>query len=148
VEAGANRLAQVILGANHLAQSAIPTCLDPATPGLAKWKYTLRNTLERQATFLCNKLATTPSCQKCLQVIPPQGAMYAIIKIHVDALDETIQNDVDFTRQLLEEENVFVLPGSAFGAKNVFRVVFCSPETTLAIAANRIAAFCHRHAIV
>ena len=78
----------------------------------------------------------------------PQGAMYAIIKIHCEQYDSMIQDDMDFTKLLLEEENVFVLPGSAFDVENVFRVVFCSPEATLAVAADRIAAFCQRHAVV
>ena len=145
VEAGANRLAQVILGASHLVQTAIPCCLSPMTPGIVQWKQQLRHTLERQARFLCAKLGQ--SCHG-LEVIMPQGAMYAIIKIRCEQYDSMIQDDMDFTRLLLEEENVFVLPGSAFNVPNVFRVVFCSPETTLAVAADRIAAFCQRHAVL
>ena len=142
VEAGANRLAQVILGASHLAQAVIPTLLSPTTPGMMEWKQNLRATLERQARFLCESLT---HCHG-LEVMPSQGAMYAIVKIDTTVLD--IQDDLDFTKKLLEEENVFVLPGSAFGVPNVFRVVFCSPERVLGTAAHRIADFCHRHALV
>lgn len=76
VEAGANRLAQVHHGASHLAQAVIPTLLSPTTPGLAEWKHNLRMTLARQAGFLCTSLSHCPG----LEVIEPQGAMYAIVK--------------------------------------------------------------------
>ena len=139
VEAGAKRLAQVILGASHLTQAVIPVLLSSSTPGLDEWKLNLKDTLAKQAGFLCNSLS---HC-KGLEVIPPQGAMYAIVKIDTNRLD--VQDDMDFASKLLEEENVFVLPGSAFGVPNVFRVVYCSPEPILNVAAHRIASFCHRH---
>lgn len=141
VEAGANRLAQVILGASHLAQSVIPTLLSTSNPELMSWRRDLRETLERQATFLCRKLEPCHG----LEVVPPQGAMYAIVKMDTNnTLD--IKDDLDFSSKLLKEENVFVLPGSAFGVPNVFRVVFCSAEPILEEAAQRIVAFCRRHA--
>ena len=139
VEQGANRLAQVILGASHLAQAAIPVLLSPNTPGMTEWKLELRQTLERQARFLFDGLS---HCHG-LQVLPSQGAMYAIVKIDTHVL--SIADDLEFSKKLLEEENVFILPGSAFGVPNVFRVVYCSPERILDVAAHRIADFCLRH---
>jgi tyrosine aminotransferase len=136
VEAGAKRLAQVILGACNLAQSVIPTLLSPST---AEWRENLRKSLERQAAFIWSRLDQCPG----LQVFPPKGAMYAMVKIDAEILD--IESDVAFSMKLLEEENVFVLPGSAFGTKNVFRVVFCSAEPLLDEAAERISDFCLRH---
>ena len=62
-----------------------------------------------------------------------------------------------FMRLLYLEENVDVLPGSAFrmmgGRSNdngrdynyAFRVVFCAPENILLDAAERISSFCIRH---
>jgi tyrosine aminotransferase len=140
VEAGANRLAQVVLGASHLAQSVIPTLLSPLTPDMATWRENLRVTLEQQAMFLCAKLS---HCHG-LEVVPPQGSMYAMVKIDINALD--VNDDLDFASKLLKEENVFLLPGRAFGVGNAFRVVFCSAEPILEEAAQRIANFCSRHA--
>jgi tyrosine aminotransferase len=140
VEAGAKRLAQVILGASHLVQSVIPTLLMPS-PEMDQWKYTLRATLEKQAQFLYQKLS---ECHG-LTALAPQGAMYSMVRINVSMLD--VNNDIDFSAKLLEEENVFVLPGSAFGCPDVFRVVFCCNETILEAAAQRIFQFCLRHAI-
>jgi len=140
VEAGAKRLAQVILGASHLAQSAIPALLTTDDPDLAAWKQHLRDQLEDQAAYLCSQLASKCSS---LDVISPQGAMYAMVRISTEELD--IAHDMEFATLLLKEENVFVLPGSAFGMPNVFRVVFCSSKPILEQAAHRIGEFCDRH---
>lgn len=69
-----------------------------------------------------------------------------MVKIDTTILD--IKNDVEFSMKLLEEQNVFVLPGSAFGTKNIFRVVFCSELMLLGTAAERISDFCNDHTIL
>lgn len=139
VLAGAKRLAQVTMGISHPAQAVIPTILNPVTPGMATWKQHIRNILERQSKYLSARLA---HCQG-LTVVPPQGSMYAIVKIDTSILN--MKDDIEFASKLLEEENVFVLPGSSMGAQNVFRVVYCSPEKVLEAASNRIENFCRRH---
>lgn len=139
VEAGAKRLAQVILGASHLAQTAIPALLDTTDPGLTAWKEELRETLAEQAEQLCDRL----SACRGLEVVAPQGAMYAMVRILPNKLD--MKDDLEFSSLLLKEENVFVLPGSAFGMPQVFRVVFCSAKPLLEQAADRISEFCRRH---
>lgn len=151
VEAGAKRLAQVILGASHLAQSVIPALLDPQTEAdreaIAKWKTELKSTLELQAKAVCDGLA---ECHG-LTVHLPQGAMYAMVEMDVSSFDCNVQSDLDFTNLLLKEENVFVLPGRAFGVDSssshpVFRIVYCASADTLREAALRICSFCARHA--
>lgn len=151
VEAGAKRLAQVILGASHLAQSVVPALLDAASQSdrdaIAEWKAELKSMLELQAKVVCEGLS---ECHG-LSVHLPQGAMYAMVEIETASFDSTIQNDMDFTKLLLKEENVFVLPGRAFGVDlsqhPVFRVVFCSSVDMLDEAAQRISRFCARHAL-
>ena len=59
---------------------------------------------------------------------------------------EDVADDKEFARLLLEEEAVFVLPGSCFGADNFFRVVFTAPQPKLEEAFARIVAFCGAHA--
>jgi tyrosine aminotransferase len=142
VEAGAKRLATVILGASHLAQTAVPALLDLSDTMVQQWRAELRDKLGYQAMFLCEKLA------KCrgLTVRHPEGAMYALCLIDPTQMDETIKNDIDFIKLLLKEENVLVLPGSAcFGIANAFRVVYCAPVEILEQAAERIHQFCERH---
>lgn len=138
VEAGAKRLAQVILGASHLCQLAIPSAL---TDDTIPWKVGLCQSLADQAMHLCQWLSYAPG----LTVIPPTGAMYAMIRINIDRFDDAINDEIEFTTVLLREENVFVLPGSCFGMKDAFRVVFCAPRDILREAACRICDFCSRH---
>jgi len=154
VKKGALRLAQIILGASHLTQVAIPAVLSPPTESdqlaVATWKNQLRAMIQNQAHILCSLL------NECygLEVIHPQGAIYAIVKIYVDMFDDSIADDVTFMSLLLEEENIVVLPGQAFGMTSdsfrdsnchVFRVVFCAPEFVIRSAAERISLFCLRH---
>jgi len=154
VREGVQRLAQVILGASHLAQSVVPALLMPPSSGdddddekMRHWKSNIRRTLEGQAHAFCRALADN----RFVHVLRPQGAMYAMLKIHAD--DDIIHSDICFVRMLLEEENVFCLPGQAFGCepKNgdneiYLRVTFLASEETLQEAAKRIDRFCQRHA--
>lgn len=155
VKKGAERLAQVVLGASRLAQVVIPAVLNPSNvsdiAAIAQWKENLYTHIENQAALLCGLLN---ECQG-LEVIHPKGAMYAMVKIHVHSFDEDINDDVSFMKLLLEEENIVVLPGRAFGMDReeerdtpVFRVVFCAPEDVLRCAAGRISSFCSRHNVV
>jgi len=145
VEAGAKRLAQVILGASHLAQSAVPALLDPDNLEVVAWKAQLRQTLQHQATVLCDKLKTVPG----LRVLESGGAMYVLVRLDLDHFDPTVvANDREFCQRLLQEQNVFVLPGTPFGMPNSFRAVFCAPASVLEQAADRIAQFCQAHARV
>mmetsp|Transcript_28669 Transcript_28669/g.69567 ORF Transcript_28669/g.69567 Transcript_28669/m.69567 type:complete len:541 (-) Transcript_28669:102-1724(-) len=141
VEDGAKRLAQVVLGTSHLVQTTIPKVLNPAdSETMDEWKESLRRTLEEQAVVLCRNL----SCCHGLEVVPPRGAMYSMVFLDLTKLD--LQDDIDFSSRLLQEENVIVLPGTAFGCPNSFRVVFCSEKKVLEDAASRISNFCLRHA--
>ena len=94
-----------------------------------------------QSSFTCEKLE---ACHG-LRVVKSYGAMYVMVEILVDEFDGTFEDDVGFTGKLLEEENVFALPGSCFGAKNFFRVVYCAPTEMLGKAYARISDFCDKH---
>ncbi|KAG7394630.1 hypothetical protein PHYBOEH_004940 [Phytophthora boehmeriae] len=139
------KLSQNILGANSLVQSAIPDLLTPI-PGsaeeqsLAVFKQQYFATLEGNAKFTIDTLLRIPG----LEVVVPQGAMYAMVKVQTHVLTK-IKDDFDFTQKLLDEESVFVLPGQCFGMTNYFRIVFSAPHEVLEDAYTRIAQFCHRH---
>jgi tyrosine aminotransferase len=101
-------------------------------------------------TFVCPLLLP-------LVVVGNGAAMYAMVCIDIDKFDDKIIDDISFMKLLLEEENVVVLPGCAFGlvgdkernasssVRFAFRVVFCAPESILNDAAKRISSFCLRH---
>ena len=57
----------------------------------------------------------------------------------------THKSEVEFSRELLREQAVMVLPGGVFGIDNYFRVVFTKPEEKLREAYGRIAEFCAKH---
>ena len=142
VHAGAKRLAQIILGASHLAQTAIPVLLDEQNKEILTWKETLRTTLEEQSRCIATRLSHIPG----LSVLPSGGAMYMMVRIEMEKFaGSDITDDQVFSRVLLREENVFVLPGSCFGFPNAFRLVFAAPVGILEEAANRIQDFCTRH---
>eukprot|EP00814_Leptocylindrus_danicus_P003945 CAMPEP_0116024524 /NCGR_PEP_ID=MMETSP0321-20121206/12371_1 /TAXON_ID=163516 /ORGANISM="Leptocylindrus danicus var. danicus, Strain B650" /LENGTH=495 /DNA_ID=CAMNT_0003496277 /DNA_START=83 /DNA_END=1570 /DNA_ORIENTATION=- len=145
VKVGIKRLAQISLGASHLAQGVLPAILNPPTADVSReifeWKLNLNATLSKQSMFLCDRLI---SCQG-LGFVRPEGAMYAMVEVNPGYFDAEITNDIDFTKLLLDEENLFALPGSAFGAPNFFRIVYCSPVDVLDEAVARIERFCWNH---
>jgi len=142
VEAGAKRLAQVVLGASHLAQVAVPALLDPHNTQVQEWKARLRLQLRQQAKTLSTRLRAIPG----LHCDDAQGALYLMVGLDADQFDDAVgRSDVDFCQQLLQEQNVFLLPGSCFGAPHSVRAVFCAPVEILEEAADRIAAFCRNH---
>ncbi|KAG6609535.1 tyrosine aminotransferase [Phytophthora cinnamomi] len=139
------KLSRSTLGANSLVQSVIPDLLTPA-PGSAEaqslvdFKKRYFATLEDNAKFTVDTISAIPG----LEVVAPQGAMYAMVKVHTDILTQ-INDDLDLTQKLLDEESVFVLPGQCFGMNNYFRIVFSAPHDVLADAYARLADFCRRH---
>lgn len=145
IQAAAQRLAQIILGASHLPQTVVPHLLKRDDPEIMQWKETLRLTLEDQANYMVARLSKIPG----LTVLPSGGAMYMMVRIQRDYfVTETSSctfDDQAFSQLLLREENVFVLPGKCFGFPNAFRVVFSAPMTLLQQAADRLEEFCARH---
>lgn len=80
-----------------------------------------------------------------LTVIEPTGAMYVMIQININNLQETIKDDAEFAKKLLEEENLFLLPGQCFNMPNFIRLVICPPEETIREAFQRFSLFCSRY---
>lgn len=80
-----------------------------------------------------------------ISIIESVGAMYVMIGVDVDSLDESIKDDTDFAKLLLTEQNLFVLPGQCFGMRNYIRLVTCPPAEVLEEAFHRIGAFCDKH---
>ncbi|PAV90211.1 hypothetical protein WR25_01375 [Diploscapter pachys] len=55
-------------------------------------------------------------------------------------------DDVLFAQNLIKEESVFCLPGSAFSAPGYIRLVLTYDEEIMREAADRIKEFCERYA--
>jgi len=137
-----HKLTQLTLGGNTLLQACMPAILTPEAGSkderdLEQFNVDTIAELEKNANYLVKRLSKIPG----LRVGKAQGAMYVMVEI-----DQTIipMNDVKFTQQLVDEELVFVLPGSCFGLKNFVRIVFCAPEKVLKDACERIESFVER----
>ena len=72
----------------------------------------------------------------------PQGAFYIFPNISYfigkSVGDKTIKNDVDLSMYLLENANVAVVPGGAFGNDSCIRFSYAASENELKTALKRI----------
>ena len=75
---------------------------------------------------------------------PCEGTFYAFPNIEQAIRLVGVENDIDFCEQLLEEQNVALVPGSAFGAPGHLRLSFAASRETLEIALNRMESFINK----
>ena len=79
---------------------------------------------------------------KYLSVVPPQGAMYAFVKVHADRLPGGVNafDDQAFALDLLERKHVLVAPGSSFNVpyRDHFRVTLLPDADQMADVFARI----------
>ncbi|KAK4486951.1 hypothetical protein RD792_006266 [Penstemon davidsonii] len=120
-------------------QGAVPEILEKSTKDF----FSETVTLLREAGDKCYaKISEIPSLT-CPH--KPEGAMSTMVKINLPLL-EGIDDDMDFSLKLANEESVLVLPGSVVGLKNWLRLSFAVELTTLEDGLERIKAFCLRRA--
>jgi tyrosine aminotransferase len=103
VNEGLHQLAQIILGPNSLIQAAVPDILEKTPESF--YKETIKQ-LEDNVKLSMEKVSKIDG----LVPVQPQGAMYMMVGIEVDKFKD-IESDVEFSRMLLDEENVVCLPG-------------------------------------
>ena len=99
--------------------------------------------LQHRRDLLFDRLAQIPelTCHR------PEGAMYLYCGCQATIgrrtpSGETIENDADFTRYLLDHVGVAVVQGEAYGGSPFFRASFVAPEEDLARGGERIAEAC------
>ena len=92
---------------------------------------------DRRRRFLLERFS-----QMGLRCFPAQGAFYLFPSIESSGMDSE-----SFCEQLLQEERVAVVPGSAFGAcgQNNIRISYAYSLKHLAEAADRMERFLSRH---
>ncbi|RTE87587.1 MULTISPECIES: pyridoxal phosphate-dependent aminotransferase [Gammaproteobacteria] len=76
-----------------------------------------------------------------IKAIAGQGTFYTFPNIEVLMQAKNVATDVELCELLLEEENVALVPGSAFGAPGHFRLSFAAATSTLDEAIKRITRF-------
>lgn len=129
-----NKLLRSRLSANHPEQYGIAPSLlgDQSHLDLAIKKLTSRRNLTVEMMNSINGI----SC------VAPEGAFYAFPQIH------GIKDDEDWTKKLIRETGVVVVPGNGFGqlpGTNHFRIVFLAQEQILEKAYKAIGEFHQRY---
>ena len=71
--------------------------------------------------------------------VPPQGAFYVLPNISAYAGSD--HDDVQFCRDLLQEQELTLVPGSSFGARGTVRISYATSLEELNIAMDKLSAF-------
>ena len=134
VKACSNNQGQCTSGANSFGQKAAAQAL------LADMSPTevMKAAFRKRRELVINLLSEIPG----IQCNYPQGAFYIFPKITAlygkSTGTETINNSEDFCRYILEEGNVALVPGVAFGNDNCFRLSYAASEEVLTEAIRRM----------
>jgi aspartate aminotransferase len=77
-----------------------------------------------------------------LSIIEPKGAFYIMICIdkyyNKSINNEKIKSSLDFSKSILEEEKVAVIPGVAFGLDNYIRLSYATSMEIIEEGLNRL----------
>lgn len=144
VKAGMRSLSQLIVGANSLIQAALPRLLSPPigssdATSLVAWKDKLLTLLRCNAALVAEACQTVPELSMSSA---PKGAMYAMIRVDCAALRD-VCDDGEFCQQLLQAQNLVILPGKVFGMDGFVRVITCQrDQSALREAFVRMGDFC------
>jgi tyrosine aminotransferase len=117
--------------------NAIPRILETVPEG---FYHQIMQKLKSNADFLYNRISKLP----CLTMNRPQGAMYALISLHLSQFRD-IRTSQEFAEKLAWEQGVIVMPGECFLSEGSFRIVLCNPKGVLAESCDRIGAFIQEH---
>lgn len=137
IREGLHIFANRILGPNTLIQKALPGILK-GTDG--DWFKGVLKKLEMNANTCYKTLSQVPG----LYCTKPNAAMYLLLGIDMDRFP-AFKDDVEFAKALVIEQNIFLIPGSAFLAPCHVRLVTASPPDVMRDACERIRDFCGKH---
>ena len=96
---------------------------------------------ENRRNFMISKLEKLNE----ISIIKPSGAFYIMVNVsaylNTTFKDQTINNSLDFSKVLLEEEKVAVIPGSGFGLDNYIRLSYATSMDIIENGIDRISTF-------
>ena len=78
--------------------------------------------------------------------IRSSAAMYMMVRIELDKFSD-IEDDVDFCKKLLHEQNCLTFPSQCFFEKGFFRMIICTKPETINSFGDRLEEFCASHMI-
>lgn len=88
--------------------------------------------------YLCERLSRIPG----VEVIPADGTFYSFPNVQEAIARKGYRDDLQFAEELLTEEGVALVPGSAFGSEGCIRLSFATSMENLTKAADRLERFC------
>ena len=127
----------VLLHPTSLVQAALPQILEGVQPDHFKGMEEKLKAASEAAYERISKI-------KGIKAIKGRAAMYMMCQIERDAFKD-IENDLDFCKKLLAEQNAFVFPASLFFWQDGFRMVLCTKPETLVEFGDRLEEFCLAH---
>jgi len=101
-------------------------------PEASKFVEKMRQTFERRRNLMVSLLREIPD----IKVNTPKGAFYVFPNFRNYA--SKFETDVEFTKYLLEEAKVAIVPGSAFGYEGFARLSYCNSDEEITEGVNRI----------
>ena len=81
---------------------------------------------------------------KGIKPIKSSAAMYMMVKIEMEYF-QGINDDIDFCKQLLADQNVLTFPSQCFFEKSFFRIIICTKPEILREFGDRLEVFCSKH---
>lgn len=103
----------------------------------------MRQKFEQRRAYVLSRLKEMPE----ISLADPGGAFYAFINVSkffgkpLGSSGRSVENASDFCTQLLEDAQVALVTGDAFGAPGYVRLSFATDEETLRLGLDRFAAF-------
>lgn len=74
------------------------------------------------------------------------AAIFSILQVRIElAKFPEFSSDIEWSKALLAEQAVVIIPGTAFEFPGWFRTLLSAPRNVLQSAWQRIAAFCKEH---
>lgn len=137
VRHGLISLSQRILGPNTIVQAAMPDILKN-TP--QEFFHSTVKYIQKNAKKFYERFTRITG----LKPIMPQGAMYMMVGIDMQAFPE-FNSDVELTEKMVTEQSVFCLPATCFQYPGYFRIVLTVPTEKVDEACDRIEQFCKDH---
>lgn len=105
---------------------------------------TMVEEFERRRNFMLDRLGKIDG----VSIIKPSGAFYIMVNIssyfNTTFKGEEIKNSLDFSRVLLDEEKVAVIPGAGFGLDEYIRLSYATSMDIIETGIDRIAMFINK----
>ncbi len=105
---------------------------------------TMVKEFERRRNFMVDRLSKIDG----VSIIKPSGAFYIMVNIssyfNTTFKGEEIKNSLDFSRVLLDEEKVAVIPGAGFGLDEYIRLSYATSMDIIETGIYRIAMFINK----